>query len=257
MNHTITCPICESLASPAFRTSNGDVLRCRSKNCGHFFAGDRNQERGVCDYSATPQDFQPEFVIRNNLLIDWALSKSIVSQESSVLDLGSGTGHVAACFRDRGFSVACVEPSDAARQVLESRGLKNIPYAKDIPEGEMYDFIYSIEVVEHMPSPVQTLKEVALHLSKAGTLFLTTPSALSLMAKISRTRNNSFGVASHLHYFTPSSLTRCLHFAGLREINRCYLPFMVPDRSLLTRTIARCLHVAGLGGGIAILARSS
>ncbi len=252
MNNTVSCPVCGQYASESFKAPYAAVWRCQASDCRHFFAPNAEQEDGLCDYST--QAYKTKFIQRNHRLIDYLLEKRIIKQGQRILDLGSGEGHIASCFAERGFDVLCVEPSNDARTVLTSRGLKSVPYASDIEPGEIFNFIYLIEVIEHIPSPTDVLRDASRHLSHEAHLLVSTPSAHSLLAHISKKRSNSFGVPSHKHFFIPRSLYKCLTLAGFKTVHRCSPPLMLPDRPVAERFIASCLNLLGLGGGIAVLA---
>ncbi len=249
-----TCPVCGEKAIYMFQVQQGDVWRCKSEDCGHFFVLNVLHKDGLCEYSSNKQE--ERYIRRNHQLINYMLSQGVLAKGEKVLDIGSGEGHIATCFAERGFNVLCVEPSKEGRAILDSRGLKSVPYVSDIPKGEIFDFIYLIEVIEHVPLPTETIRNAIAHLSDSGWFFITTPSALGLMAKISKKRSNSFGIPSHIHFFTPRSLSKCLKLAGFQNIKCCYLSFIVGRRSLPAKIIAWLLNFAGLGGGIMVFARN-
>jgi 2-polyprenyl-3-methyl-5-hydroxy-6-metoxy-1,4-benzoquinol methylase len=226
----IVCPVCTAQARYTFDGPHARVARCSARSCSHFFATGTAPNTGVADYSS--QGYKTEYVERDQRLVGYLVSKGVLYEGQSLLDVGSGEGHVAACFRTAGLDVLCVEPSTAARALLSSRGLRSVSCVGDIPKDEVYHLMLLIEAIEHIPLPTETLREAAGHLSDSGSLLVTTPSACSLMARLSKRTSNSFGVASHLHFFTLSSLVTCLTLAGFCDVRRVYLPFMVPNRSV-------------------------
>jgi 2-polyprenyl-6-hydroxyphenyl methylase/3-demethylubiquinone-9 3-methyltransferase len=111
-------------------------------------------------------------------------------REARILDYGSGTGAFAAAMRAGGF--ARIEAYD--------------PFSNPVrPEGR-FDLITCFEVIEHTPSPVAALAEMASLLDAGGAILF----SQSLQpADIGRVRGGWWYVAprnGHVSTFTPSAL---------------------------------------------------
>lgn len=248
MTDTRKCPICESKAAKAFDTSIAEVWGCADTRCGHFFAQGLPETASIHSYESDRR--VSSFDVRNQMLIDLLLRRSVLGEGARVLDFGSGEGHVARSFARRGFCVLCVEPSAEARAVLDSCDLENVPYLSDIPIGETFDFLYLVEIIEHLPDPVSSLKGAVDRLTPGGGIFVSTPSAVSLKARLAPAKSNAFGIETHLHYFTPKSLRLCMLKAGCAVAQRWFIPFMTPRRSRARRALFPFLFLLGLEGGL-------
>jgi 2-polyprenyl-3-methyl-5-hydroxy-6-metoxy-1,4-benzoquinol methylase len=92
--------------------------------------------------------------------------------EGRVLDIGCGVGILAGrCAPDRyfGFDVD-VQSIELAR--------KEYPYHRfdtALPAGEIFDTIIGLAVIEHVPRPVEMLRQLCSHLAPNGKIILTTP----------------------------------------------------------------------------------
>lgn len=245
------CPICDASANYKFTTKYAKVHGCTRRTCGHFFVVDPKSDMSLCDYSE--QEYATAFIERNQVLVGYLESNEILREKGSVLDYGSGEGHIAEAFHAKGYEVLCVEPATDAQEVLRKRSLTFVSDISEIEERD-FDLVNLIEVIEHIPDPTSVLESLGNLLSTSGRVLITTPSALSLKAKIDRNNSNSFGIDSHIHFFTKNSLQLCLQRAGYKNIECVYLPFMVPNRGRVKSAIAAGLHYLGLGSGMAVIA---
>ena len=130
------------------------------------------------------------YYVNNQLERDAFVRKSLSELASgiSILDAGSGSQRYRKyCGRFSYFSQDKAEFSIPVRPGLlfegDDEGYKYGPldYRGDIwsisEEDERFDAILCTEVIEHVPFPVQTLKELARLLKPGGTLILTFPGA--------------------------------------------------------------------------------
>ncbi|MEZ5756514.1 MAG: methyltransferase domain-containing protein [Paracoccaceae bacterium] len=73
-----------------------------------------------------------------------------------------------------------------------------------------FDLITAHFVLEHVPNPVDVLKNIAGFLSPEGLLFITVPDPIG--------NPGDLLVVDHLNHFVPSSIQTAMHLAGLRPI---------------------------------------
>ena len=97
------------------------------------------------------------------------------------LDFGSGIGSNAMTFGLAGFTVTLADVADPLRNFakwrLEKRGLRvrAIDLKHDgLPEGR-FDVITCFDVLEHVPDPVETLRQIRSALKPGGYLFVHAP----------------------------------------------------------------------------------
>ncbi len=224
------CPICKSESVFIFISKHSrKIYECTNKKCGHFFTPILKEAQGVC---AREEDIETEsdesiksFNERNIRLLN--LFKSYLKDVSLpivFLDFGAGNAHISRTFKQElgdGCTIFCLEPNPLCKGLYEKYGLVQLKNIEDIPNG--INFIYMIEVIEHLDDPISVLKTLRSSLVSNGMLFLSTP----LGSKNERT-TNAYETPSHVHFFTPSSLNLTLSQAGFTPINYMYYPEMYP-----------------------------
>lgn len=121
------------------------------------------------------------------------------SQARRVLDFGAGRGEFSNRFL---MKIDCVEP-DTAQQIFVKHdcfsSMSQIEYG--------YDFIYSINVMEHMRDDVEVLATLRSKMVPGGRLFLFVPAMPCLFSNMDR-------VVGHYRRYTPESLKLAIRSAG-------------------------------------------
>ena len=156
------------------------------------------------------------------------------------LEIGCAGGAFLNEARALGFTVQGVELSeDACRMAREAFGLT--VFSGDVRDAhfqdESFDIVFMGDVLEHLPDPVSTLREVHRVLAAGGVLVLGVPSQTNTLFSrfgfpVYRAMGKRATVALppyHLFEFRPASLRFLLHRCGFRvaELVQGIIP---PDR---------------------------
>ena len=150
-----------------------------------------------------------------------------VKQEGQLLDVGCATGNFLDRMRRRGnWRVWGVEVNaEAARYAQDRFGL-------DVFGGELgaagypahsFDIVTLWNVIEHLHSPIDTLREVAQLLKDDGVLILSVPNVRSLDARIFGDRWIGLDPPRHLYAFSPQTLNQLLSKAGLEAVETRFI----------------------------------
>ncbi len=132
-----------------------------------------------------------------------------------MLDFGFGAGQLVLRLRDLGWNVAGVEFDH--KVLTMAREKLNVDVRSSImsfPESR-FDVITLSHVIEHVPDPVQTLQQCAGRLKPGGRIVIATPNTNSLGHKYFGKDWRPLDPPRHLILFSPESLARCAHRAGL------------------------------------------
>jgi len=153
---------------------------------------------------------------------------------AAVLDIGARDGglrrYLPSDVRYQGIDIA---PEFARPDVLIQDISKGIPF----PDGS-YDFAFIIEVLEHVPNPFGTLREIHRVLRPNGVLIVSVPNPYHFKEVLW----NLFRIPDrqgHLYGWTRQTMTRLGEMVGFRleRSGGTYLHPPIPIWSLLARSI--------------------
>lgn len=98
-------------------------------------------------------------------------------------DLGAGRGTFAEMLRARGWEIECVEP-DAENQVILRQNGFPVRAIMDELEPESIDYVYTLNVLEHVPDDEALVRAVFSRLRKGGRLFIFVPAFPVLWSRL-------------------------------------------------------------------------
>ena len=138
---------------------------------------------------------------------------------ADILEIGCNQGHMLAICKERGGrNLVGVEPSvDEAFSPQTDVTILPGYFTRDIVGGSTFDLAYMIEVLEHIPTPTNLLKDVHQVLKPGGKIAISVPNCESGL----EFGNIGMPIHEHLIYFTPQTLSETLRRAGfkVRHIN--------------------------------------
>lgn len=113
-----------------------------------------------------------EAVNYNRMLID--VVKRHARKDERVLDFGAGVGTFALPMKRDGYAVECVELDDVQRATLAAQGLTAHRTLEGIRDGSV-DFVYTLNVLEHIDDDVGALRDIGRTLREDGRLLVYVP----------------------------------------------------------------------------------
>lgn len=217
------CPVCGSLSRSPFESVpeyGRTVTYHLCGYCGTVFQSPRMTDDSLRSYYEAEYVTQHQHatgVTEKELRIQAGRARNLVqmliSEISSVerhLDIGSSTGSLMLAVKDAYRNEAIgIEPAKVYRAYCEARGCSVVPDLESLSESR-FDLITMAHVLEHLPSPVDYLREIREHwLTHDGALLVEVP--------------NLYGHPSveipHLICFSSGTLSYALARAGY-EVNR-------------------------------------
>jgi SAM-dependent methyltransferase len=213
------------------------IVRCQ--RCGLLFLNPRptREELGrYYPYSKYKDEFtpaiqdDPSVLSRLNRLYHMErICRAVerVKREGQLLDVGCATGNFLDRMRRRGnWRVYGLEVNEKAARYAQSRfGLEVFVGelgAADYPEHS-FDIVTLWNVMEHLHSPVDTLREIRRLLMDDGVLILSIPNADSLDARIFGDCWIGLDPPRHLYAFSPRTVGQLLSKAGLEAIETRFI----------------------------------
>jgi SAM-dependent methyltransferase len=138
-----------------------------------------------------------------------------------LLDVGSGNGEFLATMRDLGWEVVGLEPDYAAAAAARrDHGLDVILGTLEgaTLDEASFDAVTLSHVIEHVPDPVQTIRECYRLLRRGGVLVVLTPNIASLCHRVFGADWRGLEPPRHLFLFSPETMRRCASAAGFSAV---------------------------------------
>lgn len=136
--------------------------------------------------------------------------------KGSILEIGCGRGDFLYELKKIGWDIHGNEISELsaqkAQKLLGDRII--IGSINEKFEDSFFDVVIIYHVLEHLPDPMETLKEIARIIKKDGLLLIAVPNMDSILAKIFKTCWFGFGMAENNYYFSRKTLGNYLSKTG-------------------------------------------
>lgn len=143
------------------------------------------------------------------------------SRPGKLLDIGCGNGQFLSRMQGFGWQVFGVEPDGQAAKIAREKFGISI-YEGTLEEvdfhDDTFDTITMSHVIEHLPDPINTLRECYRVLKPGGQLVITTPNIKSLGHRLFRESWRGFEVPRHLFLFSLYSLRTCAERLGFKVL---------------------------------------
>ena len=143
-----------------------------------------------------------------------------LSESASVLEVGCGSGHLAAYLKQRGFDI---EVTDIDQKLLDE--IKNVHRVsgyrgslEDIKFAKTYDAVLFNNVLEHLPDPLKTLRRAEQLLNPGCCIFIEVPNIDSFQFKIFKESWFPLQIPQHLYHFSPETINSISLKANLEKV---------------------------------------
>jgi SAM-dependent methyltransferase len=129
-----------------------------------------------------------------------------------VLDFGAGAGQFAVPLRQLGLDITALEPDAGLRQRLAGGGVAAVAAPEQLADRH-FGYIYTLNVLEHIPDDVAALQALRTKLVPGGTLLVYVPAFPVLYTSMDAR-------VGHVRRYTRHSLLTCVRAAGFK-VERC------------------------------------
>jgi SAM-dependent methyltransferase len=137
----------------------------------------------------------------------------------SYLEIGCSVGTGLEVARDYGLEAVGIEPNADAAAIALGDGHQVIVdlFRPGVFNGERFDVVACMDVIEHLTDPVGFLGQIRDVLSDDGLALIQVPNAGALINMVEGEKNQIFNGLIHYGYFDCNSLDRAAKKAGMRS----------------------------------------
>ena len=224
-----TCHVCGG-ARFYYLFSAADCRVVRCDDCGLVFLNPQPSDDELAriysaDYflgSNTEQNSQAVREIKQATarLYLSEISRYCGPDSGHLLEIGCGDGDFLVTAQAAGWRVTGVDYSATACEKARQRLKHGEVFCGELQSvclaAEQFDLCVISDVIEHVRSPMDFLREIYRLLKPGGVLFIATPSIDSWSARLMRQKWMEFK-AEHLTYFDPQTLQTALFKSNFRE----------------------------------------
>jgi SAM-dependent methyltransferase len=237
---SLPCALCGSASAEALFSAQDHSSRerfelTRCTQCG--FVSTRPRPEGAQLSRYYPPAYYGQAGRRFRGGLEWAvhffrqrLAEQIdgrFARPGRALEVGSGRGTLLAELARRGWQAVGTEYSAAlAEASINNLGVQVYP-APDLRdcmfEAGSFDVAVCYHVLEHLPDPLETLREIRRVLQPQGVLLLAVPNFGGWLARWSGPNWFALDVPRHLGHYTPRTLQVALDTSGFIVMRRSTL----------------------------------
>ena len=138
-----------------------------------------------------------------------------------ILDFGMGWGYWSRMAQAHGFDVTGYELSPQRSQHARDMGIKVVD--KLPGAGAYFDYIHANQVFEHLPDPMQTLKDLCAGLAPGGVICIRVPDGRGVAEALARRgwsqALDAVHPLEHINCFTRKTLAGMANRAGMTTFN--------------------------------------
>lgn len=190
----------------------------------------RPQIRAESDYSGAENlEIMADAVNYNRFLVDLVTTNS--RSGDRVIDFGAGAGTFAAPLAVAGMEVTCVEPDDGLRMLLARKGLASVS-GLDALASETADYVYTLNVLEHIEDDVSALRGLGRVLRPGGRLLVYVPAFEFLFTSMDQR-------VGHQRRYRLADLVKKVTTTGFEVIEARYADSLGFGATLLYRIMDR------------------
>lgn len=212
------------------------IVKCR--HCGLIYANPRGQLVDHEDYEgAEPEGLLKGLESDKTHPFRWRYDKEkfqtrdfdqtydllqkLHPDKGHVVEVGSSLGFLLRRFIDDGWQATGVDPwRELPFFTREVQGFDTIPLTLEqarLP-SDSADVVILLHVIEHVPDPLETMREIWRVLKPGGHMVLETPRYDTLMFRLMGRRERSLRMGGHIYFYTDRTLRESFEKVGFTKV---------------------------------------
>jgi methionine biosynthesis protein MetW len=160
------------------------------------------------------------------------IAEILRKSKGKVLDVGCGNGVLLEDLRENGCVAMGVELNPDNVSIAKVKGFE--VFCGSLEDARYQDNTFDVVIVnhvlEHVPSPIKTMKEIWRILKPGGKVFIQTPNEESYMRKIFGKYWTGWHIPFHFNYFSQRTIRKLSLLAGFKVLQ---LETITPDHHFL------------------------
>ena len=255
------------------------IMRCRK--CGLVYMNPRPTlaaYRNMYEGGEFYQDYQGRVTKYAHLFPQtYEIIEKYKPDKGSLLEVGCATGEFLNVGCQRGWQVIGTDASQSLAEVGKTKYGVEIIVSSSVKAiawpAEQFDVVYASHVMEHLPSPSATLRELWRVLKPGGLILIQVPNEFEDLLYVlfrwlatKRYKRGGAPIFDHVYFFSPQTMTRMVEQTGfsLLEIStwqnrnrRNFLASRYPGGKYIKRGLFAAGGLIGRGPNIEVIAAKS
>ena len=227
---TLRCPACTAVASrlPSLKKGAFEVVRCPTCGLGRTLVSDFDPKKYYTEkyFDGSLEDGYANYVESESVLrAEFARTVSDLVKFSPaggrLLEIGCAYGFFLLEARKH-FAVVGLEVSESAVRFCQKAGLdvhEGVADENTLGSLGRFDAAVMLDVIEHLPAPVDTLGLLAQQLNPGGVIMITTGDFGSWVARAFGRKWRLMTPPQHLWFFTRRSFEETARRLGLELVD--------------------------------------
>lgn len=210
------CPFCESASARRFGTRHdATFVRCNSCRSIYRDIGSKAFQR-LHEQAFEEDEFLDRVIAAAGTKPDFAAWDRLELPGATILEIGSGAGHLLAAAAARHRNVIAVESSARHREFIQRTwGIDTLFRSLDeLPPALTVDAIVAVNVLEHVYEVSSLLSAIRRHLVPGGVFYFSAPSADALVCSLIRTMWSMFKEPDHVSFPSRAGVRAAARKAG-------------------------------------------
>jgi SAM-dependent methyltransferase len=195
----------------------------------------------MCDYTGTDKlEVMVEAINYNQFLLSLVYAQA--RRGKQILDVGAGIGTFAKALVGDGYRVHCIEPDAKQAAVISAAGLPVSAKLSEIEDSSV-DYLYTLNVLEHIADDVAALREWHQKLKPGGRMLVYVPAFQVLYSSMDLK-------IGHLRRYTQDELAEKVRLAGFEVTTMQYVDCAGFLASLLYKVVGN--HLGNINRGVLV-----